>query len=62
MAVGSGGCVLSVPSVSPLSTSTPPTPPKKTAVDVLLVMLVENRSFRWLEMIIFTLILGIFGW
>ncbi|KAI8462637.1 MAG: natural resistance associated macrophage protein [Monoraphidium minutum] len=32
-----------------------------TAADVLLVMLVEGRSFRWLELGIFALILGIFG-
>jgi hypothetical protein len=33
-----------------------------SAADVLVVMLVENRSFRWLELGIFTLVLGIFGW
>ena len=32
------------------------------AADVLVVMLVEGRSFRWLELGIFTLVLGIFGW
>lgn len=33
-----------------------------TAVDVFVVMLVENRSFRWLEVGIAVLIFGIFGW
>ena len=33
-----------------------------TAADVLAVMLVEGRSFRWLEVGVFALIAGIFGW
>lgn len=33
-----------------------------TVADVLLVMLLEGRSFRWLELFVVVLILLIFAW